>query len=763
MPTLVITAADGTEQTADLATELTLGRAEGNDLVLVEGGVSRQHARFFLEGEVAHVEDVGSANGTWVDGERIEGPVPLTPLSQIVIGDYEVALRSGASPAGRPARAPVGGGRGEGAASKGGRAPPARGASPRPPAARGEPAALVRRAPPRRGGGPQLKGLTGSVTGQVFPLRGRLVVGRALGLEIIVEDDSVSRKHAEVEVVDGEVRLRDLGSANGTSVNGAILSKATRLHAGDVVRFGEVELLFEDVAASPPPATRRPGPVVRRPRAPPEDRVPPPREPQAAAVEPGRKRLLVVAGVLAGLLFVAVLAKAFLTSPPPPPSEATPLSPAKRLPGAQALDPGDQIEALLTECRSYASPEVGKPDWVRARAACEKIIELEPIHADANALLRRIQVERSCEENLERGRELVLRGRLEDALDAYAKVGRDGDCPTYFLRALDAAREPLKELKKQAGKECQEYAANGRWENAVKRCEVYTRLACQAMEPSELSPPAGARLKLEGPLGRGEWRPADPLFLDFLKARERLRPGEPLWQCPRIPAFRQPTKAQDPGAAAKDELARRFKDPELGQALVYYFEGKTEAVVPLQKIRENMYRAAEHEQAKALLDDIVMAQNLYQNGLTEIANDHPDRAEAPFRQAMEVDARLVLGDRAAKLGEEEKRQELDRRTSFIRRGIIETMASNCYQRGKQAADHKDFRQACRVWKLGASFSRGNIDLLRALTNVCTHHAEEALPQAQSCVQLRQVLDFAVDGDGYRKQAEDKMAELGCPP
>ena len=64
MPTLVIKNPDGTEQEQDFADELVVGRAEGNDLILAEGGVSRKHARFFLEGTDVMVEDLGSANGT---------------------------------------------------------------------------------------------------------------------------------------------------------------------------------------------------------------------------------------------------------------------------------------------------------------------------------------------------------------------------------------------------------------------------------------------------------------------------------------------------------------------------------------------------------------------------------------------------------------------------------------------------------------------------------------------------------------------------
>ena len=73
MPTLVVRHPDGSESEHELSGELKIGRQEGNDLVLAEGGVSRQHARVFVEGGKVMVEDAGSANGTFVDGERIAG------------------------------------------------------------------------------------------------------------------------------------------------------------------------------------------------------------------------------------------------------------------------------------------------------------------------------------------------------------------------------------------------------------------------------------------------------------------------------------------------------------------------------------------------------------------------------------------------------------------------------------------------------------------------------------------------------------------
>lgn len=69
------------------------------------------------------------------------------------------------------------------------------------------------------------------------------VVGRDLDCDIALVSRSVSRRHALVEKTPGGWVVRDLGSANGTCVDGARITEAA-LVSGAAVRFGEVEALF---------------------------------------------------------------------------------------------------------------------------------------------------------------------------------------------------------------------------------------------------------------------------------------------------------------------------------------------------------------------------------------------------------------------------------------------------------------------------------------------------------------------------------------
>jgi adenylate cyclase len=92
-----------------------------------------------------------------------------------------------------------------------------------------------------------------------------LVVGRAPNSDIPIIDPTISRRHAEVESNDTSVTVRDLGSSNGTFVNGTRVDRAG-IRDGDVVTFGKVAFRLQEAAATPPPAppTTPPGATVIR-------------------------------------------------------------------------------------------------------------------------------------------------------------------------------------------------------------------------------------------------------------------------------------------------------------------------------------------------------------------------------------------------------------------------------------------------------------------------------------------------------------------
>jgi len=78
--------------------------------------------------------------------------------------------------------------------------------------------------------------------GQTYPLADELTVGRAAGCTVTLDDTYVSQLHARVFRRDGALHVEDLGSTNGTYVNGQKLTGAAPLKRGDQVRIGSTVL-----------------------------------------------------------------------------------------------------------------------------------------------------------------------------------------------------------------------------------------------------------------------------------------------------------------------------------------------------------------------------------------------------------------------------------------------------------------------------------------------------------------------------------------
>ena len=70
-----------------------VGRNPGADIVIGAGYVSGRHARFSLMGQNLFIEDLGSTNGTAVNGKLIAGPVALKNNDVVNIGDVAIRVR----------------------------------------------------------------------------------------------------------------------------------------------------------------------------------------------------------------------------------------------------------------------------------------------------------------------------------------------------------------------------------------------------------------------------------------------------------------------------------------------------------------------------------------------------------------------------------------------------------------------------------------------------------------------------------------------
>lgn len=98
---------------------------------------------------------------------------------------------------------------------------------------------------------------SGPTPGKTFPLEGDvLTIGREASNQISINDAEISRKHSQLVLQGGKYVLTDLGSTNGTFVNGQRVTGQHVLQPGEVISLGEqINLLFESITFSDPNAT----------------------------------------------------------------------------------------------------------------------------------------------------------------------------------------------------------------------------------------------------------------------------------------------------------------------------------------------------------------------------------------------------------------------------------------------------------------------------------------------------------------------------
>lgn len=80
---------DKTQETLSFFKDLVVvGRVNGNDIVLVQGNISKRHCVIFVIGSDIYIEDKNSTNGTQVNQVSIKEPTKIKPTDNIAVGSF---------------------------------------------------------------------------------------------------------------------------------------------------------------------------------------------------------------------------------------------------------------------------------------------------------------------------------------------------------------------------------------------------------------------------------------------------------------------------------------------------------------------------------------------------------------------------------------------------------------------------------------------------------------------------------------------------
>ena len=338
---------------------VSIGRAAECAVILPSTAVSRNHASVYLhdDGRVI-IADEGSANGVEVDGKFISKPVVVSERSRITISDFSLTLE------------------------------------------RGETQQVVQRMPQVEGvereelltvlearvdagallasTSLQLVGRGGPYDGTVFTVdKPLMTVGRVEPSDVVLDDPSISRQHAQLRLAATADRFTvlDLRSSNGTFVDGQKIKRA-ECADGSIVRFGDIAFKVLLVKEEDKPKRRM-----------------------------GRRTLWIVASLVVVLLVgVGVVAKIMQPKPPPQKKRTGPTI--------------DEIQAKVQQAVDKGRRKLSQRGWDEAINAFESALALDPINKEAARLRERAITERQFKQAFVKGKEYFALGNKENLLRA---------------------------------------------------------------------------------------------------------------------------------------------------------------------------------------------------------------------------------------------------------------------------------------------------------------------------------------------------------
>jgi pSer/pThr/pTyr-binding forkhead associated (FHA) protein len=224
--------------------KVSIGRAGENDFVVDDPSIAANHVDIQVSHENLTLVNVSGSKQVTINGKVIEQSSPLKADDVLVIGSVELEVVD-------PKR------------------------EPRPAAAATAPTSDTQ-AP----SGWALKSNHTALANRVFAIKAETVIGRSNDCDITLAAAHLSRRHVKLSIQEGLLYVKDLGSANGTYLNGKRVVGEERVRRGDELRFDTLSFGVIGPAQDMDKTTVRPIPTIQPP---PKAAAPAPQRPAKAA------------------------------------------------------------------------------------------------------------------------------------------------------------------------------------------------------------------------------------------------------------------------------------------------------------------------------------------------------------------------------------------------------------------------------------------------------------------------------------------------
>lgn len=410
---LLIEDSEGKSQVTQIPVEtsdITIGRKAGNSIRLKQRNVSREHARIYQsrEDNCLYVEPVHARYGMKVKGEKITGPTPIELGDEIRIGDYRLYVQDDSQPVITREEAMV-----------------AEGPQPLPQEKQ-----------------PRLVAISSNFAGREYPISSTVcIIGRDTQSDICITQASVSGRHAEIrQNANGSFEIRDLGSSNGTKVNGQEVGQTPHeLQSGEIIAFGQVVTRF-----------CAPGELWYF---------------NFGASEPNKANSLLV-GAFVGILVIAICLAALLVGQAlnKPTQTTAPASNSEQEATNERLENNLNLISLIMDCKD----QTASGNFDAAQAACDEASDINSNDKRLIVAQDKLRVERNAYDDYKNIENDISNGNCLDALSAISEIEEE----TYAYKLI-GQKDTINRAKLCVEEQLRDSAMDALDNNDISAAESY--------------------------------------------------------------------------------------------------------------------------------------------------------------------------------------------------------------------------------------------------------------------------------------------------